>query len=1083
MSPELPTLPTGVVTFLMTDVESSTALWRDSPHAAAAMARQAELIGDAIAKHGGARPVDQGEGDSALAAFARPGDALAAACDAQRGLAAESWPEGAAIRVRMAVHTGEAELRDERNYGGLALIRCARLRGLANGGQVLVSDATAALAGERLPEGAALLELETVTLAGFERPQRVHQLCHPELPPGAVGLRRSAATALPAWPTALVGRAHERCDVADRLAESRLVTLTGAGGSGKTRLAHAVAEDLQARFRDGVAWVELARLGAPEQVAGAVVAASGAREVPGVSALEVLVRHLASAELLLVLDNCEHLLGPSAELAEALLRACPGVRLLTTSREPLGVEGEASWRVPSLGLPEPEERDAASIAASDAVSLFVARARAAHADFRLDAESAPLVARICRRLDGIPLALELAAARVRALSLQRLADGLDDRFRLLTGGARTAMARQRTLHASVEWSHDLLDEEERTLFRRLAVFGAPFTLEAAEAVAAGEDLDALSVFDLLAHLVDKSLVLHAGDRYRLLETIRQYALERADDAGELAELRERHLAWFERRARGWRLGSELPTDAVLAELAAEAPDLIAAAEWSVGRDRRLPAGIAVTLAAHWGVPEAFEEARRVGTRLLGALEPGSQAWLEGLAPLAFVLVLSGEVGWMEPARAALAQGELVDPVTRAFLERGLWLASAARGDAEGLAALRRSAEVGQRAGMVGLETLAKLDLANLFAASGDVAAARPLLDWIERRAPQGGWLREFIEVTRAWADGYQGELAPARRIVEHSPARVKQLLTLYLAAAAGLWTRDAGLLRRGLSGSERFGGLGAFEGVRDLLTAYLRLLEEDLEGAAAVLEKAPEGWGAFGSQDDVLRAEVAFSRGDVAGAAAQLDALAPQLAARELPYVRCRSALLAAHLARARGDRLAMESHAHGALELAEARGITLSVIDALELHALAAGDRGAHDEAARFLGAADAARERTGYRWQPLHQRRALDELRPKLVEPALAEGAALSLAEAAAYASRGRGERGRPDHGWESLTPSELRVVELVAEGLPNAAIAKKLFVSLATVKTHLVHVYGKLGLETRAQLAAAATRRQISSAGGSS
>ncbi len=1074
-----PELPTGVVTFLMTDVEASTAIWRDSPHAAAAMARQAELIGGAVAKHGGVRPADQGEGDSALAAFARPGDALAAACDAQRALAAERWPEGAAIRVRMAVHTGEAELRDARNYGGLALIRCARLRSLANGGQVLVSDATAALAGERLPEGAALLELETVTLAGFERPQRVHQLCHPELPPAPVSLRRSVATALPAWPTALVGRAHERCDVADRIAASRLVTLTGAGGSGKTRLAHAVAEDLQARFRDGVAWVELARLSAPEQVAGAIVSACGARETPGVAALEVLVRHLASAELLLVLDNCEHLLGASAELAEALLRACPGVRLLATSREPLGVEGEASWRVPSLGLPEPDERDAASIGASDAVSLFVLRARAARSDFQLDSESAPLVARICQRLDGIPLALELAAARVRALSLQRLADGLDDRFRLLTGGARTAMARQRTLHASVEWSHDLLDEEERTLFRRLAVFGAPFTLEAAEAVTAGEDLDALSVFDLLAHLVDKSLVLHAGDRYRLLETIRQYALERADDAGELAGLRERHLAWFERRARGWRLDSELATNAVLAEVAAEAPDLIAAAEWSVGRDRRLPAGIASTLSAHWGAPEAFEEARRVGMRLLGGLEPGSQAWLEALAPLAHVLVLSGEVGWMEPARAALAEGVLIDPVPRAHLERGLWLRSAFLGDAEGLAALRRSAEVGQRAGMIALETLPKLDLANFFAMSGDVAAARPLLDWIERRVPRDGWLREFIGVTRAWADAYQGEFAAARRTIDRSLARAPWILTLYLAAMAGLWTRDAGLVRRGLSGIERFGGLGAFEALCDLLTAHLRLVEEDLEGAAAVLEKAPEGWASFVVH--LLRAEVALSRGDVAGAATRLDALAPQLAVRELPYERCGSALLAAHLARARGDRLSMESHAHGALELAEARGITLALIDALELHALAAGDRGASDEAARLLGAAGAARERSGYRWQPLHQRRALDELRPKLAEPALAEGAALSLAEAAAYASRGRGERGRPDHGWESLTPSELRVVELVAEGLPNAAIAKMLFVSLATVKTHLVHVYGKLGLETRAQLAVAATRRRME--GGSS
>jgi DNA-binding CsgD family transcriptional regulator len=233
----------------------------------------------------------------------------------------------------------------------------------------------------------------------------------------------------------------------------------------------------------------------------------------------------------------------------------------------------------------------------------------------------------------------------------------------------------------------------------------------------------------------------------------------------------------------------------------------------------------------------------------------------------------------------------------------------------------------------------------------------------------------------------------------------------------------------------------------------------------------------------VLRAEVALSRGDLPGTAAQLDALVPRLAGKALPYLRCGSTLLAAHLAGARGDRLAMESLAHGALEIALAHGTTISLVDALEVHAIAAAERGALDEAARLVGAAGAARERTGYAWQPLHHRRALEELRPKLPAPALAEGAVLSLEDAAAYAARGRGERGRPDHGWASLTPSEQRVVELVAEGLPNAAIAKRLFVSLATVKTHLVHVYGKLGLTTRAELAAAATRRQMEGTEGGS
>ncbi len=272
-----------------------------------------------------------------------------------------------------------------------------------------------------------------------------------------------------------------------------------------------------------------------------------------------------------MLDNCEHLLAACAVVVDAVLAACANVRVLATSREPLGVQGETSWRIPSLALPAEDETDPERVLATDAGRLFVERARAARSDFALDPSSAAAVARICRRLDGIPLALELAAARVRALSVAQLAERLDDRFRLLTGGARTAVARQRTLLASVEWSHDLLDPAERTLFRRLSVFASPFSLEAAEAVASDESLDRLEVFDLLARLVDKSLVSYGGDRYRMLETLRQYALERADDAGELPALRDRHLAWFRRRASGWALEREIATEPVLAEVAARRP--------------------------------------------------------------------------------------------------------------------------------------------------------------------------------------------------------------------------------------------------------------------------------------------------------------------------------------------------------------------------------------------------------------------------------------------------------------------------------------------------------------------------------
>ncbi len=1069
-------LPLGVVTFLLTDVESSTRIWRESPRAAALMARQSELIAAAIARHEGVRPADQGEGDSLFAVFVRPSAALAAALDAQRALTAEPWPEGESLRVRMAVHTGEAELRDERNYGGLALIRAARLRALARGGQVLVSNATVALAGERLLDGISFADLGSVLLPGLAQPERVSQLCHPELPALPAELRRSAS--LPAWPTPLVGRVQERREVAALLAESRLVTISGAGGSGKTRLALAVAENLAGRFADGVVWVELARLSSEELVAGAVLAACGVREAAGVSALDVLVHSLAQSEVLIVLDNCEHLLAGCAGLADAAVRAGPGVRVLATSREPLGVAGETSWRIPSLGLPEPDERDLERIAGADAVQLFVARARAARPEFQLDAASAPLVARICRRLDGIPLALELAAARVRALSLERLAAGLDDRFRLLTGGARTATARQRTLLASVEWSHDLLDEEERTLFRRLAVFATPFSLEAAEGVAADDELDRLGVFDGLARLVDKSLVQHAGDGYRLLETLRQYALERADDAGELAELRDRHLGWFRRLASGWRLDREWATDAVLGEVAADAPDLIAALDWSLGCGQGVAVELLPPIVQHLASRDAFAEMRVVAGRVLGSLETGSREWLDALAHFAAFPVIATDLDWQPAARRALdALGKDVDVITRGFVEYALALASTFSGRPEGTAALRGTVEAGRSSGSRKLELLSTVNLAYFLCLLGDVASARPLLAWLDRHLPPERAVSFLHDAASATAAMHRGDFAVARHRLDQALGRNAQLGLLVQAGEIGFFSRDAAAVRSALTGVEaRLGGWVLTELARALLEGMLLLLSDELEEAACALDRAGGDTGFFiDHRLAVLRAEIDLSLCDPVGAATRLSEIEGQLAGTELPFVRAGLDLLGAHLTRARGEPAEAEARAHQALANAWAHEMWLVATDALETLALLDADRGAIAESARLLAAAEAFRERTGYRWQPLHQRRAIDEIRPTLDCAALAEGANLPLEEAVAYARRGRGVRGRPDHGWESLTPMELRVVELVAEGLPNREVAQKLFVSPATVKSHLVHVFTKLEMRTRAELAAAATRRK--------
>ena len=519
-------LPTGTVTFLLTDVESSTRLWEEAPaEMTDAVPRHYAVLDEAITRHGGVRPQEQGEGDSIVAAFARASDAVRAAVDAQRALRT-STP---ALRVRMAVHAGEAQMRDGNNYLGHAVIRCARLRSCARGGQILVSDVVASLVADRLPEGAALVDLGVHRLRDLSRPERVWQLAHADLPaePGPLRSLDEFRHNLPSASTPLVGRTGELAELRALVLDRRFVTVTGAGGVGKTRLAQQVGADLVDEFGDGVWWVELAPVIDPARVASAVATVVGVSELPSVPVVESLVRHLRFARLLLVVDNCEHLVGPVAELLHRLHDECPQLHLVTTSREPLGVAGETTWRTPSLSVPpRRSDVDGDRADAYDAVQLFVDCARDRHGPTsRVTHENASTVAKICARLDGIPLAIELAAARVRTLPIDRLAAELDQRFRLLTGGARTVIARQRTLLASVDWSYDLLDARERNVLHGLSAFVGGFTLDAAESVCADEQIPAYDVLDLVTQLVDKSLVQFDDEagRYRLLETIRVYA--------------------------------------------------------------------------------------------------------------------------------------------------------------------------------------------------------------------------------------------------------------------------------------------------------------------------------------------------------------------------------------------------------------------------------------------------------------------------------------------------------------------------------------------------------------------------------
>jgi predicted ATPase/class 3 adenylate cyclase len=553
------------VTFLFTDVEGSTQLWESAPEAMrTALARHDEIVRGAIERHGGY--VFATGGDGFGAAFARPPDAIAAAEAAQAALGTEAWPEEAVLRVRMGLHTGVVEERDG-NYFGPAVNRAARLMTLAHGGQVLASAATADVVADTVPPEVKLVDLGEHLLRDLSRREHVFQVEAPGLGSEFPPLRSPDVLPgnLPVQPTSFVGRSDEVRDVSAALGRAHLVTVTGVGGVGKTRLAVQVAAELLPTFADGAWLCELAVAGDADTLAQVVASTLGVAQRAGRSLERSVVEFLRPTHLLLVLDNCEHLLDSSGRLAAGILADCPGVRVLATSREALTIPGEQVWPLGSLEVPAPGIGMEA-VAASASVRLFCERAAAAHPGFVLSEGNAAAVVEVCRRLDGIPLAIELAAARVTAMTPVEIAGLLDERFRLLTGGRRTAVERHQTLRAAVDWSYGLLSETERVVFDRLAVFSGGFTMPAATAVVTGDGIETWDVVDAVGGLVAKSMVVAepgAGEhtRYQLLETLRQYGRERLDEDGQTDRWRRGHAqnfaAFAAEVARGLRGRDEL----------------------------------------------------------------------------------------------------------------------------------------------------------------------------------------------------------------------------------------------------------------------------------------------------------------------------------------------------------------------------------------------------------------------------------------------------------------------------------------------------------------------------------------------
>ncbi len=663
--PELTALPeTGrhTYSFLLTDIQGSTRLWEKYPNEMnVALQAHDKLLRETIESHSG--HVFKTMGDAFYACFSSIESAVTAAALCQQKMAeVTAKPDFPALLVRMAIHTGEAHARDN-DYFGPSLNRVARLLAVGHGGQILLSSASVEVIGTNLPPGTELVDLGPHKLRDIEHAESIKQLEYPGMPESFPKLKTIDALPnnLPREVSTFVGRETELHEVRRLLATHRLLTLTGSGGSGKSRLAIEAAADMLGKFEHGVWLVELASLNDPSLLWQTIASTLGINEEPGKPIADTLRTALKDRTILFVIDNCEHLIDECAKVVDALLRSCANLRVMTTSREALGVGGEVSFKVPSLTVPSNDpDITASQLLTYSSGRLFVERATHANPSFELTDTNALPVAQICRRLDGIPLALELAAARIKSLAADQIAARLDDRFRLLTGGSRTVLPRQQTLRAAIDWSYNLLSSQEKILLLRLAVFSGGWTLEASEKVCSGGEIEEFEVLDLITQLVDKSLVTYDDKRleprYRFLETVRQYSREKLLETDEGSSLRRNHTNYFSELSREAALHFGGPDQVQwLKKIEAEHDNIRAALEWSHSDPDSILSGLKLATYLHrfWEVRGFLTEGRNAIESMIRVTPESEEEWK--MRALNNVATLMNDLADSEAAQSALEQ--------------------------------------------------------------------------------------------------------------------------------------------------------------------------------------------------------------------------------------------------------------------------------------------------------------------------------------------------------------------------------------------------------------------------------------------